>query len=78
MTSYRFNTQKALKAYYSRGAVVSEEELRAQHAPIESLVRLKIISPIDEPKPKPKPQKTVELGATTKAKTKTRSRKAST
>lgn len=76
MTNYRFNVTHNQRSHYPKGTVASEEALRASKFPIESMVRLKIITPIDEPKPKP--QKTAELGATTKAKTKTRSRKAST
>ena len=77
MTKYRFNTQKTLKAHYSRGAVVSEEELRASNTPIESLVRLKIISPIEEPKPKPE-AKTSKATVGGKSKTRSRRKAAST
>ncbi len=63
MTRYRFNVTRSLKSFYPRGSVVTEDELRASNTPIESLVRLKVITPIPEPKPKAKPKSKPKVAA---------------
>jgi len=83
MTSYRFNVTHNQRSHYPKGTVASEEALRASKFPIESMVRLKIISPIEEPKPKAKPKAEPQveaktLGAASGGKAKTRSRKKAT